>query len=217
MSMESSQTRLELMVSEMRSCRACPLSSERTNVVPGTGPIDAEVMFIGEAPGANEDIKGEPFVGQSGKLLDTLLSSIELDRDSVYITNTVKCRPPNNRDPLPSELDTCQDHWLDAQIALIQPRIIVPLGRHALNRILPGTTIGKSHGKTFHKLGFTIYPIYHPAAGLRQIRYKELLIEDFKNLKTLLGNEQEPSKESKQNATNQNEFLTNENEQINLF
>ena len=210
--MESSQTRLELMVSEMLSCRACPLSSDRTNVVPGTGPVDAEIMFIGEAPGANEDIKGEPFVGQSGKLLDNLLSSIELDRDSVYITNTVKCRPPNNRDPLPSELDTCQDHWLDAQIAIIQPKIIIPLGRHALNRILPGTTIGKSHGKTFSKLGFTIFPIYHPAAGLRQIRYKELLVEDFKTLKTLLGNKREPTTEPKPHHT-----TTKKNQQINLF
>ena len=217
--MESNQTRLELMVSEMHSCQACPLSSNRTNVVPGTGPVDAEIMFIGEAPGKNEDIKGEPFVGQSGKLLDNLLSSIELDRDSVYITNTVKCRPPNNRDPLPSELDTCQDHWLDAQIAIIQPSIIVPLGRHALNRILPGTAIGKSHGKTFQKLGFTIYPIYHPAAGLRQIRYKELLVEDFKNLKTLLSNMRELAEEPKSDYTTKkhNEFSTKENKQINLF
>jgi DNA polymerase len=169
-------------------------------------------MFIGEAPGANEDIKGEPFVGQSGKLLDNLLSSIELDRDSVYITNTVKCRPPNNRDPLPSELDICQDHWLDAQIAIIEPKIIIPLGRHALNRILPGTTIGKSHGQTFSKLGFTIFPIYHPAAGLRQIRYKQLLVEDFKTLKTLLGNKREPTEEPKSHH-----ITAKKNQQINLF
>ena len=219
MTTESRQVRLDLMVSGMLSCEACPLASNRTNVVPGTGPADAEIMFIGEAPGAKEDAQGEPFVGQSGKLLDTLLSSIELDRNSVYITNTVKCRPPNNRDPLQSELDTCQDHWLDAQIAIIQPKILVPLGRHALNRILPGTTIGESHGKTFTKTGFTVYPVYHPAAGLRQIRYKELLEEDFRNLDILLRNHSESAdiqKISQEAATNIPSSNEN-NSQINLF
>ena len=219
MTTESSQVRLDLMVSGMLSCQACPLSSNRTNVVPGTGPADAEIMFIGEAPGAKEDTQGEPFVGQSGKLLDTLLSSIELDRNSVYITNTVKCRPPNNRDPVQSELDTCQDHWLDAQIAIIQPKILVPLGRHALNRILPGTTIGESHGKTFTKMGFTVYPIYHPAAGLRQIRYKELLEEDFKNLSILLKSYLKPEdlQTTSQGSTDNVPSSNENNSQIDLF
>lgn len=182
------QARLDIMVSAMLSCVACPLSENRQNVVPGTGPANANIMFIGEGPGANEDLQGYPFVGKSGRLLDELLNMIGWNRKDVYITNTVKCRPPENRDPFESELKICQENWLDPQIAVIQPSIIVPLGLHALQRVIPGMKIGDARGKTFSRNGFTIFPTYHPAAALRQKRYKEILTEDFKQLPSLINN-----------------------------
>lgn len=148
-------------------CTNCDLCRTRNNVVFGVGPKDAEIMFIGEGPGEQEDIKGEPFVGAAGKLLDDMLSIIDLNRDMVYIANIVKCRPPNNRDPLDHEQDACID-YLRNQVALVKPRVIVCLGRVAAKRIIdPDFRISQSRGQWIDRNGVAITAIYHPSALLR--------------------------------------------------
>jgi uracil-DNA glycosylase family 4 len=154
--------------------------------VPGQGSPHADIMFIGEGPGLNEDKQGTPFVGAAGKFLNTLLESIELSRETVFITNMVKCRPPNNRDPQPEEKAACA-HYLDAQIAAIAPKIIVPLGRHALARWFPNESIGKlrAHPKEFD--GITLFPLYHPAAALHNGGLRSTIEDDFLKLGALLA------------------------------
>ena len=142
-------------------------------------------MFIGEGPGYNEDQQGRPFVGQAGQYLEELLASIGFSRDEVYITNMVKCRPPNNRDPFPGEIQACSK-YLDVQIKLVQPRVIVTLGRHSLGKFLPGETIGKTHGKPRQVGNLIVYPIYHPAAALRQHTLRTVLEQDFQAIPSLL-------------------------------
>ena len=157
-------TELEKLRTECLECRRCQLCETRTNVVFGVGPENAKVMFIGEGPGENEDLQGEPFVGRGGKLLDDMLELIDLDRTKVYIANMVKCRPPKNRDPLPTEQAACAQ-WLDAQLRLINPSIIVCLGRIAAMRFIrPDFKITKEHGKWFDKDGRKVMALYHPAA-----------------------------------------------------
>jgi DNA polymerase len=153
--------------------------------VPGEGSPQAGIMFIGEGPGFNEDRQGRPFIGAAGQFLNELLASIALRREDVFITNMVKCRPPNNRDPFPGEIDTCSAH-LDAQIAAIAPKIIVPLGRHALARWFPNESIGKlrARPKTFGEL--TLFPLYHPAAALHNGGLRSTIEEDFMKLGELL-------------------------------
>ena len=165
------------------SCRKCPLCEERTNVVFGVGPQDAEVLFIGEGPGENEDLQGEPFVGRAGKLLDDMLEIIDLSRKkNIYIANIVKCRPPKNRDPLNTEQDACID-WLRNQVALLRPKIIVCLGRISAMRIIKEDfKITQEHGQWFEKNGVLTMALYHPAALLRDPRRKP---ETFDDLKTL--------------------------------
>ena len=176
---------LQQLAGQIRSCVDCNLSQHRTRAVPGEGPEDADLMFIGEGPGYNEDQQGMPFVGQAGRYLEELLASIGFSRDDVYITNMVKCRPPNNRDPFPGEIQACSK-YLDVQIKLIEPRVIVTLGRHSLGKFLPGETIGKTHGKP-RKVGNSIvYPIYHPAAALRQHTLRTVLEQDFQAIPSLL-------------------------------
>lgn len=134
--------------------------------MPGTGPAPAEIMLVGEAPGFNEDQQGKPFVGPAGKLLETLLTQIGLSRSEVYITNVLKCRPPQNRDPMPHEAEACHPH-LKAQLALVKPKVVLILGRHALERLLPGTAgITRVHGQIIERGGITYMPVYHPAAAL---------------------------------------------------
>ena len=198
MATEETAARLDEMARGIRVCTACPLSQGRTNAVPGEGPAHADVMFIGEGPGFYEDKQGRPFVGQAGKFLEELLASVGWKREQVYITNTVKCRPPNNRDPLPNELDTCQEHWLDAQIATIQPKVIVTLGRYSLARIFPHETIGKARGRPMEKDGITIYPIYHPAAALHQQRLRTVIMEDFRRLPQVVADVKARSQEASQ-------------------
>ncbi|MEA3254006.1 MAG: uracil-DNA glycosylase, partial [Chloroflexota bacterium] len=152
---------------EIASCQDCELARSRTMVVPGEGSEDAEVLFIGEAPGWYEDQQGRPFVGPAGGFLDELLSSVGLSRKQVYIANVIKCRPPGNRDPLPDEIQVCCK-WLDRQIEIIQPRMIVTLGRYSLARYFPQESIGKIHGKARRRDGVIYYPMYHPAAALHQ-------------------------------------------------
>lgn len=164
-------------------CEKCGLCKTRTNVVFGVGSRHAEVMFIGEGPGQNEDLQGEPFVGRGGQLLDKMLKAIDLDRNkNIYIANIVKCRPPQNRDPLPEEQSACID-WLRSQVALIKPKIIVCLGRIAAMKIIkPDMKITKEHGIFFEKNGLLMMATLHPAALLRNPRQKPDAFEDFLKL-----------------------------------
>lgn len=167
---------------ECRSCRRCSLADTRTNVVFGVGSRNAEVLFIGEGPGEQEDLKGEPFVGKAGKLLDDMLSIIDLDRSRVYIANMVKCRPPQNRDPLNTEQEACIE-YLRNQVALLRPKIIVCLGRISAMKIIGKEfKISKDHGKWFERNQVAIMALYHPAALLRDPRRRPETFEDLKAL-----------------------------------
>ncbi len=176
---------LEELYEEIRRCEDCELARYRTNVVPGEGPPDARVMFIGEAPGYHEDRQGRPFVGAAGQFLTRLLASIGLRREDVYICNVIKCRPPQNRDPLPKEIRACAK-WLDRQIEIIKPKVIVTLGRYSLNKFLPGASISKVHGTHAEVGGFTIFALHHPAAALHRQELREVIEADFRKLKELL-------------------------------
>ena len=167
-------------------CPDCNLCETRTKSVPGVGPEQVEVMFIGEAPGFNEDKQGEPFVGQAGQFLNDLVRAGGLERKDVFITNVVKCRPPNNRDPLPGEIEACRK-YLERQIQLLDPSVIVTLGRYSLQHFLPGQTISRAHGKPVMRHGRTILPMYHPAAALHQGSLRAVIIEDFKKLPGILA------------------------------
>ena len=178
---------LQVIEAEVRSCPRCRLSQTRKRAVPGEGPPNAKLMFIGEGPGYWENKEGRPFVGQAGKLLEELLAGIGLTRQDVYITNVVKCRPPNNRDPLPDELAACHD-YLVRQIAAIQPRVIVTLGRFSMAKFFPpGRGISAIHGTTVRYGRATCLAVFHPAAALRTPAYKQALIEDFKKIPDLLA------------------------------
>jgi uracil-DNA glycosylase len=170
----------------VHTCRLCPLGYSRTRAVPGVGPTSARIMIVGEAPGQNEDQQGEPFVGAAGKLLDQLLRGIGLVRADVFITNILKCRPPNNRDPQPAEAEACSP-YLQQQLRLIKPEVVLVLGRHALARLLPGyDSISRLHGKLIVKEGVSYIPIYHPAAALYNSFLMGPLEQDFKAVKTHL-------------------------------
>ncbi len=175
----------EQLYAEVRSCQRCALARTRTLAVPGEGPLDAEVMFIGEAPGVNEDRQGRPFVGQAGAFLEELLSEAGLTRPEVYICNVLKCRPPGNRDPLPDEIEACGD-YLGAQIRLIDPLLIVTLGRYSMARFFPNQAISRIHGKPREAGGRILVPMYHPAAALHQQRLRGVIIDDFRTLPELL-------------------------------
>lgn len=174
-----------------RNCVRCPLHRTRTNVVFGAGNADADLMFVGEAPGANEDRLGLPFVGQAGKLLDKLLGEIGLRREDVFIANTLKCRPPDNRDPHPNEIAACQD-YLRSQVALIEPTVICTLGNFA-TKLLRGDTTGISrlHGQTEERVvgprAVRLYPLYHPAAALYTPSMLATLRADFQRIPELLA------------------------------
>ena len=170
---------------EVRACPLCDLCKTRTHAVPGDGPPGAEVMFIGEGPGYHEDQRGLPFVGPAGRLLDELLASIDLDRSKVYITNVVKCRPPNNRDPLPHEIEACAP-YLERQLALIKPKVVVTLGRYSMARFFPGAAISKVHGQP-KRIADTIYlPLYHPAAALHRSDLMATVKADMLKIPALL-------------------------------
>ena len=172
-----------------------PLAKTATNVVPGAGNPHADIMFIGEAPGKKEDELGLPFVGPAGKFLDLMLESINLKREDVYITNTVKYRPPNNRDPFDDEKEMFRP-WLEAQIEFINPKIFVPLGRHALWEFLPDLKISENHGKIFYlkKRKKFVFAMYHPAVALYNGSYRDVLLKDFQNLKKFLDGNYEIKK-----------------------
>jgi len=177
---------LELLYEEIRRCTKCPLYETRKNAVPGEGPIDAEVMLVGEAPGAKEDETGRPFVGRSGQLLAEMLEAINLPREEVYITSVLKSRPPNNRQPRKNEINACLP-YLHRQIELINPRFIVLLGGVAVSSLIGHRKLSDYHG-SFHKIDDgTFFITYHPAAALRFPEYKQSLRQDLRKLKHQLG------------------------------
>lgn len=181
----SRQAQLETLNAAVRACTLCPLHGGRTRAVPGAGPVDAQIMFIGEGPGFHEDRQGLPFVGAAGQLLDELLAGIGILRSEVYITNVVKCRPPQNRDPLPAEITACGT-YLDEQLALIKPRVVVTLGRYSMARWFPNAKISAIHGRAKSIGGVLYVPMLHPAAALHQPAWREQLEEDFRKLPVYL-------------------------------
>ena len=172
---------IERIAEEVRVCPLCELARTRTNAVPGTGNTRARIMLIGEAPGWQEDKEGLPFIGASGKFLTELIASAGLTREEVFITNIVKCRPPGNRDPFPDEISACAP-YLDRQIALINPEVIVTLGRFSMARWFPGERISKIHGQAKKDGRRMIVPMYHPAAALHQSALRATIQEDFARL-----------------------------------
>lgn len=192
LSAEQRREALKRVYAEAQSCTRCPdLAATRKSVVFGAGNADADLMFVGEAPGANEDEQGVPFVGQAGKLLEKLLGEIGLERKEVFIANTLKCRPPNNRDPLPSEIESCKE-YLYRQVELIKPKVICTLGNFSTKLLRDDKTgITKLHGQpellTIGRRVVRLYPIFHPAAALYTSRMLQTLREDFERLPALLA------------------------------
>lgn len=192
------QKSLALLNTQMAESCQCTLKAQATQAVPGEGNAEADILFIGEAPGKNEDIQGVPFIGAAGKFLATMLAEIKLKREDIYITNIVKYRPPDNRDPLPQEIADCEE-WLHGQIKIIRPKMIVTLGRHAMEHFVPGEKISEAHGQTFKKnlagIGEqTFFVLYHPAAALYNGSLRKTLIEDFKKIPQVLSRIQETKK-----------------------
>ena len=173
------------LVQQISTCQKCTLSQGRNRTVPGDGALNAEIVFIGEGPGFHEDRQGLPFVGQAGNLLNEMLASIGLSRQDVYITNMVKCRPPNNRDPFPVEINSCAP-YLDEQIQLIQPKVIVTLGRYSFAKFFPNESISRARGRPRNWQGIVIYPMYHPAAALHNPGLRPSLERDFSALPELI-------------------------------
>jgi len=189
---------------EIVRCQRCVLARNRTKGVPGEGAEDADIMFIGEAPGWHEDQQGRPFVGPAGMFLEELLTSINLKRSQVYIANVIKCRPQGNRDPLPAEIQACRP-WLNHQIELISPRMIVTLGRYSMAMFFPGKSIGKIHGRAQQRDGVIYYPMYHPAAALHQRSLRQVIETDILRIPSLLA------------TTNQVTEAKQQPQQLNLF
>lgn len=179
------QQALETIHTQIWTCTRCPLHVGRTHAVPGDGPANATLMFIGEAPGFHEDQQGIPFVGAAGKFLNELLQKANIDRGMVYITNVIKCRPPGNREPQIEEVAVCTP-YLDQQIEIINPRVIITLGRHSMNRAFPDEKISVVHGQP-RKVNERVYfPMYHPAAALHQPSLRSTVEADFARLRALL-------------------------------
>ena len=177
---------LKQVATEVRACKLCALAPGRKNAVPGEGPANAEIMLIGEGPGFHEDQQGRPFVGPSGQFLTELLASAGFQRSEVFIANVVKCRPPGNRDPLPDEIAACRG-YLDRQIALINPKVIITLGRFSMARWFPNERISSIHGRAKRIEGRTIVAMFHPAAALHQPALREAIEEDFRRLKDIMA------------------------------
>jgi len=176
---------LSELYEQIRTCTRCDLARARTQAVPGEGPASATIMFIGEAPGFHEDREGRPFVGAAGKYLDELLAAIGMKREQVYICNVIKCRPPQNRDPLPEEMEACRP-YLERQIELVNPSVIVTISRFAMARWFPDKKISEIHGKPKRVGHRVIVPMYHPAAALHQPSLRRVLEEDFKRIPGIL-------------------------------
>jgi DNA polymerase len=186
-------------------CHKCDIAKLRTKVVPGEGAENAGIMFIGEAPGWHEDQQGRPFVGQAGQFLDRLLASINLNRQQVYIANVIKCRPPDNRDPLPTEIQSCC-HWLDSQIEIIKPKMIVTLGRYSMARYFPGKTISKIHGTAVKRDNVIYFAMYHPAAALHQQSLRQAIEADMQKIPKLIAETKNVQEEKPPTAQQLNMF-----------
>jgi uracil-DNA glycosylase family 4 len=181
-----SEAALASIADEIRGCTRCPLAAGRTRTVPGEGNVLSDVLLVGEGPGAREDATGRPFVGPAGQLLDELLRAIGWAREDVFIANVVKCRPPGNRDPEPAEIAACAP-YLDGQERALDPAVVVTLGRHSLQRYLPGARIGAVHGRLRRSFaGLHVFPMYHPAAALHQASLRETLFRDMRGLPAAL-------------------------------
>ena len=187
---------LKEVAAEAAVCTKCDLCQTRTKAVPGEGNPQASILFIGEGPGFNEDRQGRPFVGPAGQFLDELLASIDLKRSDVFITNVVKCRPPNNRDPEPHEIAACND-YLDRQIAAIDPDVIVTLGRHSMAKFFGSEKISMIHGRARRVDGRICIAMYHPAAGLHQASLKDTIRADFKKIPMIIEQAARMEAESK--------------------
>lgn len=189
--MSTNSQKLQYIAKLVAECKKCPLYKTATNHVPGSGNPEAKIVLIGEAPGYFEDQQGLPFVGNSGKLLDKLLASINLKRSDVFVCNILKHRPPSNRDPLPAEIKSCIP-FLKAQLQILQPKIIITLGRFSLNYFFPADSISRVHGQikelTWAGINLTIIPVYHPSAGLRNGDMLTDIQNDFKHLGQFLAN-----------------------------
>ena len=180
---------LKGIADEVAACTRCKLHLSRKRAVPGEGPAQAEIMFIGEGPGFHENEQGRPFVGAAGRFLEELLASIGLTREQVFICNVVKCRPPGNRDPLPEEIEACSE-YLDRQIRALNPKVIVTLGRYSLARYLPNARISAVHGQARSVQGRLVVPMYHPAAALHQPSLRQSVEEDFARLPEVIRRSQ---------------------------
>jgi DNA polymerase len=196
---------LSELYEEITLCRQCEIAKYRTKVVPGEGAENADILFIGEAPGWHEDQQGRPFVGPAGLYLDELLASINLKREQVYIANMIKCRPTGNRDPLPAEIHNCHK-WLERQIELIHPKIIVTLGRYSMAMFFPGKkSISKIHGTAQKRDNVIYYAMYHPAAALHQQSLRQAIETDMLKIPSLLT-QTESVAEAKQQPQQLNMF-----------
>ncbi len=204
---DNAAERLDDVASRVRVCTKCELCRGRTLAVPGSGSSSAEIMFIGEAPGWNEDKEGVPFVGAAGKFLNEMLAAIDLTRDEVFITNVVKCRPPGNRDPLPDEILACRQ-YLDEQIEAINPRVIVTLGRHSMARWFPNERISRIHGQPKEFGAQLVVPMFHPAAALHQASLKSTIEADMLKLPRFVA-------EARESAVD--DEVEEEPEQLRLF
>jgi uracil-DNA glycosylase len=187
LSAETAEIKLLEIAKEIVVCPRCELARTRTKAVPGEGNPNAQIMLIGEGPGWHEDQQGRPFIGAAGKFLNELLAIAGLDRESVFITNVVKCRPPGNRDPMPDEIAACAPYYLDRQIDVIDPAVIVTLGRFSMARWFPGEKISKIHGQPKRDGKRLIVPMYHPAAALHQSALRGAIEEDFAKLPKILA------------------------------
>jgi uracil-DNA glycosylase len=211
----------QVLEKKIKQCCACQLRGTCTQVVPGEGNPRADIMFIGEAPGAEEDKQGLPFVGAAGKFLNEMLGMINLRREDVFIANILKCRPPANRDPMPEEVEACWP-WLLEQIRMIEPKLIVLLGRHAMERFLPNQKISKIHGTALRReipsIGKQVfYALYHPAAALYQGSLRETLTEDFKKVPKVLEAIRKNEKDMPEEKIDENEDVNEEIKQESLF
>jgi len=181
-----SKSELQALHQQIAVCKKCILTKSRVKAVPGVGPERANIMFIGEAPGFHENQQGLPFVGAAGKFLDELLEKIDLRREDVFITNVVKCRPPGNRDPQVDEIEACRP-YLDRQIELIQPKMVITLGRFSMARYFPNAKISRIHGQPRKIEGVIYYPMYHPAAALHQPSLRRTVEDDMLKIPELLA------------------------------
>ena len=206
---------LEEVAKEVSVCTKCDLQYSRKNAVPGEGPVHAQIVFIGEGPGFYENEQGRPFVGAAGKFLDELLEKIGMRRGDVFITNVVKCRPPQNRDPELNEVQTCTSSYLFRQIEAINPSVIVTLGRHSMGLFLPDAKISSVHGQASWVKGRLVVPMFHPAAALHQQSLRPTLERDFSRLPDLIAKaihsksekDDQPTEEKPKNDAKQLSFF----------